>query len=336
MPSTKCWKTSARRVKWDGCSLLVLLLVTSLPSQETTLRTQSNVVLVPTLVRDSQGEIVYGLQAKDFVIEDDGMEQEVRLDEQPESHPVSLVIAIQTGRRAGYEFARMRGLATILEPLVDEGHAKVAVVEFDSHIHHVHDFTGSTERIAHDFQDLQPGDGGAAIVDAIASSIKLLENAPSERQRMLLLISETRDHGSHAAKTDDVVAEIGKSNSVVYTLTFSPSLSNILDTGRGTSKGEMHNGVDFLDLASRARRTIRKNTPKTVAALTGGEYELFTTQKSFDNKLLAWTNHIHNRYLLSIAPRNTRPGLHQIRVRLREGGNSTVLSRTTYWAEGAS
>jgi hypothetical protein len=34
---------------------------------------------------------------------------------------------------------------------------------------------------------------------------------PQGRQRALLLISETRDHGSHFAKLDDVVNLIGDS-----------------------------------------------------------------------------------------------------------------------------
>ena len=59
---------------------------------------------------------------------------------------------------------------------------------------------------------------------------------------MLLLISETRDHGSHFAKIDDVVTLIGNSNATVYTLAFSPTLSNILDTERGNNEDEMKPG----------------------------------------------------------------------------------------------
>ena len=99
----KCWAKTARRdsLRHTGTSFLVLVLLgaTGLP-QETTLRSQSNLVLVPTLVKDQQGEIVYGLQAKDFLVEDDGVEQTVRLDETPEGQPISLVVAIQRGRRA--------------------------------------------------------------------------------------------------------------------------------------------------------------------------------------------------------------------------------------------
>lgn len=316
--------------------LALALILGEATSQQTTLRTRTNVVIIPALVKDPQDEIVYGLQAKDFIIEDDGVEQAVRLDEQPESQPISLVIAIQTGRRASYEFPRMQGLASILEPIVSEGHAKVAVFKFDGQVHPVHDFTSNADRITQDLNDLQPGNGGAAILDAIDSSVKLLEKSPPERQRMLLLISETRDHGSRVAKIDDVVREIGQSNTVVYTLTFSPALSNILDTGRGTNQDEMHSGINFLDLAYRAGQAMRKNIPQTVASMTGGEYQLFATHKKFDTRANDFTNHLHSRYLLSIAPKDPRPGLHQIRVRLREPGKNTVLARTRYWATGTN
>jgi hypothetical protein len=42
---------------------------------------------------------------------------------------------------------------------------------------------------------------------------------------------------------------------------------------------------------------------------------------------------VHNRYLLSFQPKNPRPGLHQIRVRLKDPARSgTVLFRSNYWA----
>ncbi len=335
----KCWKRLARLAELQRCGLCLLLpalLVSYALSQETTLHTQSNVVLIPALVKNQQGEIVYGLQAKDFVIEDDGVEEPVQLDEAPESQPISLVIAIQCGRRASYEFPRIQGLNSMLEPIVSQGHAKVAVVEFDSQVQGIHDFTGNADRITEDLKDLQAGDGGAAILDAVDYSVKLLEKAPQERQRVLLLISETRDHGSHTAKIDDVVAAIGQSNTVVYALAFSPALSNILDTGRGNNKAEMHNGVNFLDLMFQAQQAMRKNIPSTVAAMTGGEYELFATRKKFEARMNDFTNHLHSRYLLSVVPKNPHPGLHQIRVRLREPGSATVLARTSYWAQEAT
>jgi VWFA-related protein len=302
-------------------------------SQETTFHSQSNVVVIPALVKSAKGEVVYGLGAKDFVVEDDGVEQAVRLDEAAEGSAVSVVVAIQRGRRANYEFPRIRGLSAILDPLVEAGLGRVALVEFDSQVQVVQDFSSNSDRIAENLKGLQAGDGGAAILDAVDYSVKLLQKAPKQRPRVLLLISETRDHGSQA-KVDDVVAEIGQSSTAVYALAFSPSRSNVVDTMKGNNIGEMHPGVDFMALAYMAAQAMRKNTPATVAAMTGGEYELFASQKHFEARMVDFTNHLHSRYLLSIEPKNPHAGLHQIRVRLRDAGDRVVLARSSYWALG--
>jgi VWFA-related protein len=333
-----CARTrTARRARLAraGIYLLLLALLTcGAVSQETTLHSQSNVVLIPALVKSAQGEVVYGLGAKDFVVEDDGEQQAVHLDEVAEGQPVSMVIAIQRGRRANYEFPRMRGLSAMLDPLVTEGRGSVAIVEFDSQVQTAQDFTGSSEKIAWTLKELQPGDGGAAILDAVDYSVKMLEQVPKERQRVLLLISETRDHGS-AAKVEDVVAEIGQSSTAVYALAFSPSRSNILDTMRGNNKDEMNPSPDFLAPLLMAAEAMKKNMPKTVASMTGGEYEMFATGKNFDLRMIDFSNHLHSRYLLSIEPRSPHAGLHELRVRLRNAGDRTVLARGSYWAAGA-
>src|ERR1039458_1221400 len=332
----KCWAKTARRdsLRHAATSFLVVALLggNALP-QETILRSQSNIVLVPALVKDQQGGIVYGLGAKDFIVEDDGVEQPVRLDEAPEGQPISLVVAIQRGRRASAEFPRMQGLKSMLDPLFTLGTARVAVVEFDSHVDLTRNFTRDATLVEDDLRNLQQGDDGASILDAVDYSVKLLKQEPEERLRVLLLISETRDHGSHA-KIGDTVAAIGQSNAVMYALAFSPSLSNMLGAGRGTNMNEMHNGVDIMDLAYRTAQAMRKNVPSTIASMTGGEYELFATRKKFEVRVNDFTNHLHSRYLLSFAPKNPHSGLHQIRVRLKDAAEGTLLARSSYWAEG--
>ena len=335
-----CRKTAKRvnpRLASSLFSLLALLAAST--AQQPTVRSRSNLVLIPTLVRDSQGSIVYGLQAQDFIIEDNGVLQSVRLDDTPEGQPISLVVAIQRGRRAFFEFDRMQGLKSMLSPLFATGKARVALVEFDSKVELTRNFTPEERHIDADLSNLQQGDDGAAILDATAYSIALLNDEPEDRQRILLLISEVHDHGSHV-KIEDAVSAIGRINATMYALTFSPGLSNILDTGRGTNKpgaqkNEMHPTMDLMDLAYRTAQLMRRNVPRTVATMTGGEYELFTTRKKFEIRMNDFTNHLLSRYLLSFAPQNPQLGLHQLRVQLREGGSASVLARTSYWAESA-
>jgi len=125
------------------------------------------VVVIPALVKGAKGEVVYGLAAKDFIVEDDGVEQTVHLDEAAEGSAVSVVVAIQRGRRANYEFPRIRGLSAMLDPLMAAGLGRVAIVEFDSQVQLIQDFSSDSERTAGNLKGLQAGDGGASFLDAV-------------------------------------------------------------------------------------------------------------------------------------------------------------------------
>jgi hypothetical protein len=83
-----------------------------------------------------------------------------------------------------------------------------------------------------------------------------------------------------------------------------------------------------------AAQAMRKNSAKAIASLSGGEYQMFDSAKGFDARMNDFSNHLHSRYLLSFQPSHPRPGLHQLTVRLKEPGSTTVLARTSYWAKG--
>ncbi|HSK43987.1 MAG TPA: VWA domain-containing protein [Candidatus Binatia bacterium] len=307
------------------------------------LRTQSNVVFVPTLVKDRAGKLVFGLQAKDFMIEDDGVEQQVSMDEAEPQEAVSLVIAIQSGRSALFEFQRMKGISAMLDQIVSQPQVQTAIVVFDSNVNLAQDFSfdsASTETFLKSMMEgprrnMPDGDrGGAAILDAMHYSVKLLGKQPEDSRRVLLLISETRDHGSHAVTIDDVVTAISESNAVVYTLAFSPTASTAMDTLRGEWDSRTDPAgwnLDILRLLKMSREAMRKNASKETSSLTGGEYELFTSSKNFEKFMTEFANHLHNRYLLRFEPKNPHFGLHEVRVRLRRAGNNMVLARRSYW-----
>ena len=308
-----------------------------------TLRTQANVVLAPALVKDKAGKLVFGLQAKDFVIEDDGVEQQVSMDEAEPQEAVSLVIAIQSGRSALAEFQRMKGMSAMLDQIIGQPQVQTAIVVFDSNVNLAQGFSfdsASTETFLKSMMEgprrnMPNGDRrGAAILDAMHYSVKLLGKQPDDSRRVLLLISETRDHGSHAVTIDDVVAAISESNTVVYTLAFSPTTSTALDTLRGEWDSRTDPAgwnLDILRLLKMSREAMRKNVSKETSSLTGGEYELFTSRKNFEKFMTEFANHLHNRYLLRFEPKHPRPGLHHVVIRLREQREKTVIARRSYW-----
>ena len=114
-------------------------------------------------------------------------------------------------------------------------------MSFDSKPQLVVPFTKDEDRLGHELRRMEPGDGGAAILDTVGYAVKLLEDRPKDYRRVLLLISETRDHGSQDVDAQHVVEEIGSSNTLVLSVAFSPSkallLHDLKDGGQSARHG---------------------------------------------------------------------------------------------------
>lgn len=313
-------------------SLLIPTLALFVGAQDAKFASTVNLVPVPTLVRDGSGNAVDGLHASDFIIEDNGVPQTANLDEGAESEPISLIIAVQCGRRANREFGRMAGLSSMLDPVLSNPENEAALLFFDSKLNLARDFTNNGDAIEGGLKKLPSCDGGAAILDAMAYSARLLGRREDGRQRVLLLISETRDHGSKFTKPDDALTTIEQNNVSVFALPFSPYISQQLDVARRANTDEWGPNINILEKMEDLHQAMRKNVVKTLAGLTGGEYQGFATKDGFEDNLITFANDLHSRYALSFQPKDPRPGLHQIRVRLRNPGqNETVLYRNSYW-----
>jgi VWFA-related protein len=197
--------------------------VQSRPGQPApSLTTQTTVVLVPALVRSADGEIVFTLQAGDFRVTDDGIEQPLTLDEDTGSEPIALVIAVQTGGAGAGKLKAYRDLNAVVSSIVGSVPHRIAVLGFDSTPEVLQPFTADADAAANAFQDLDAGDKGAAILDALAFSVNLLRTQPPSYRRAILLISETLDHGSQTT-LDDALRAVSDTNTAIYSLGFSSS-----------------------------------------------------------------------------------------------------------------
>jgi VWFA-related protein len=301
------------------------------PDQAYTLHTQANVVLVPTTVETNKGAIIYELKPEQFVIEDNGVPQTVHLDEGADSIGLSLVVVVQCSRSAGWEFTKLGGLGTMIEDLAGGAPREVAIVTYESAPLLLGKFSSSTDAMSRALSQLTPCDGSdAATFDAVRYATKLLAARNDHYRHAILLISETRDHGSEA-KPAEVVAALGRTNTVVDAVAFGPGKTEILnDLKYGGGSGP----IGLLVMAVEA---LKKNAAHELAALSGGEYINFTTQKGFDEGLHQLANHIHNYYLLSFQPHveangAPSPGMHRIRVKIPDYPNARVRFRESYFS----
>ncbi len=312
-------------------------------AQAPTLSAQSTLVLVPALVRNKAGQLLYTLKASDFALTDDGVPQKLRLEQDTDREPLALVVDIEGGGQAAreLEIGKFSGIASMLDAIVGGVPHRIAVVGFDSSPALVTDFTPDTEAAARGIRALiadDSGDGGAAILDSLGFSLDLLRKQPPEYRRAILLISETNGSKSKL-KMEDALRAVSDTNTIIYAAAFSTGKSDAGEIWSGIKSAPPTGQLSFMPEIEMARMAaivaidgLRKNIPETVARVTGGEYFQFISEKGLARDLDMIGNHIPNRYMLSFQPPAPHPGYHGLRLNVPNYVGLEVSARNGYWA----
>jgi VWFA-related protein len=329
----------------------------------------TTLVLVPALVRTKSGEPVYSLTADNFLLTDDDVPQKLSLEQDTDSEPLALVVAVEIGGAGARHLDDYRNLGTTIEALVGNVPHRVALVGFDSEPRLLENFTPDTNAIAAGLHDLDSGDSGAAILDGLKFSVDKLQKQPPEYRRAVLLISETVDHGSHIP-LEDAVRAVSDTNTVIYSFAFSSTKSaagheashmmhdgepgppggcfandpNAKPSERKSKAEKTYDCFGLLAPPMRAAKiaaliamnSMRRNASETVAHLTGGEYYSFKDRRTLQKGMLTVSNHVPNRYVLSFRPEAPHPGMHTLKLQLKDYPNLQITARRNYWAEDAA
>ena len=320
---------------------------------------RSDLVFLPTRVQTKKGETVYGLRADQFVVEDNGVRQVVTIDEDPESTGLSLVVVVQCSRSAEDEMKKLKGLGTMIESIVGGAPHEVAVMAFGADHYILGDFSRrnvDTQIALTKLRDCSSRFN--ATVDAVDFAMKMLNRSRNHYRRAILLIGETRDHGSKA-KLDEVVAELGTTDTVIYSVAFSPAKNEMLDSMKhagdayktekpppppkkpppleddkpGMVEIERPPWMNWPPELVLLVNALKANAASGMASLSGGEYMNFTTQKGFEANLQRIANQIHNYYLLSFKPTaDSESGIHTLKVRVPDYRDAVIQTRKNYWA----
>jgi len=332
-------------------------------------RANSDLIFLPTVVQKKNGEIIYNLKPEQFIVEDNGVRQSVSVEEDPDSSGMSLVVAVQCGRSAPAEFSKLKGLGTMIEAIVGDAPHEVAIVSYGEVPYLLGDFSNNSAAVRGALAKLKPcGAFHAASIDAAYYAMAMLNRRQSHYRRAILLVSETRDHGSRS-KLHEVVAELGVTNTVIYSVTFSPIRDEIVSGFRygdnppapsappvvtplkpvpseasspAHTPDEAVEPEDYTDHAPLFEmppqlmlviNALRRNSALELATLSGGSSMSFTSQRDFEDSLERISNQIHNYYLLSYKPQVTSTlGLHSLRVRVPEFPQAAIQTRKSYWS----
>jgi VWFA-related protein len=296
-------------------------------------------------VRAPSGDFPPLLHASDFLLTDNGVRQVVTV-EDTEHQPLSVVVLMQTGGAAVEELPRYAKLGTMLSYFTANSPHRVALVEFDSQPEYTWSFTSNIDGLDDGFTHPDPGDDGAAILDAVNYGIDLLRKEPPTYRRVILLLSQTHDVGSEA-HAGQVIQRLGENNITIECITFSPEkewLKHELTNPRPENKPyqlspDLPPLLHTFDLGTpliMAFKAMQKDTSAEIAALSGGESLPFGNTAGLDQQLAALTNHFAATYTLSFRPTSKQPGFHSLQLRIARHPEFRVSARTSYWSTAES
>ncbi len=161
-------------------------------------KSTSSLVIVPTLVRAQSGELIRDLDAEHFRVADNGLEQNVHL-QQVENEPLAVVVLIQTGGAASTELGNYGKLDSIVRSILGTSPSKLALISFDSRVRQIWAFPPRVDGVEYALTHQAVGDSGAAVRDAVRCGMNILQNQPARFRRIILLLSQEKDSGSKSS-----------------------------------------------------------------------------------------------------------------------------------------
>ena len=333
-----------------------------------TITVSSSLVVVPALVKTKSGQLVFTLKADDFTVKDDGVPQKLRLESDTDAQPLALVVVVEVGGDGINYLPAYSDLGPLLDAIVGNVPHHIALVDFDSQPELLYGFTSNTDKIVTELNQIESGDNGASILDALSFATMLLRKQPPQYRRAILLLSETLDQGSHIDLTE-ALHELSDTNTSIYALGFRSTKSEVKDEAHkfnSSQPGPEHGcfsrdpnapphttetrGQQNFDCLAEllpplrlarmvelaTRNSLHKNVPETCARLSGGEYFSFKDPKTLRRDLFTISNDVPNRYVLTFRPESPHPGLHALSVSLINHPDFRLDARSEYWVDAPS
>jgi VWFA-related protein len=332
------------------------------PEAQARLKVRVALVNTPVTVKDGRGEMIHDLDAKDFVVTDNGVTQKI-------SHfdlggdPLSLVILVETSSRIDSIFPELRKTGIVLTQTVIGPSGEAAVVGFNDSLDKLQDFTANGDAIEKTIGGMQQGTSGSRLYDAMAEGVEMLSSRPQAtvekdgRRRVLMILSEATDVGS-ATKLGEVLRQAQLANITIYSVGLSttraelqsknqkqrisatppgvfgqPPLPGTVQTP--TSEEQRYGNIDLLALAvwavQHAENQVKDHALEVAATATGGAHLATFRDRSIEKAIDEIGGELHSQYSLSYTPTGTgEAGYHDIKVSVDRAGVK-VRARPGYY-----
>ena len=319
--------------------LLALLAIAQEPPS--TFRVTAPLVLVPAAVTDKHGKTIEGLTDADFTVLDNGVPQQSSLEYT--LSPISLVLVIEANSRSGAVLRKVQKIGSMIQPLVLGERGSAAVVTFADEVRVWQEFTSKPEVIGSCLKKLEPQGDAVHLHDAVAKAVDMLvERKDRARRRVVIVVSESKDHGSRT-KLADLITRAQAANVIVYPLTYSVYATAFTSKGGETfdrSRQPVYDstGGNLLSIFTELGAMAKDNSHHALAGFTGGEQLHFTRLDGLERVISKIGEDLHSQYLLSFAPSAPAavPEFRKLQVRVKGHPEAVIRTRPGYWPSPAN
>ena len=321
-----------------------------------TIKVGTTGVQAPVTVLDSDGKLVEGLTALNFRLLDNGKLQKITMD--LAEHPVSVVVAVQANSSMEKILPQIRKVGSVFDAMVAGETGEVAVIAFDHRNQVMTPFTSDPDMIHEAFKNIKAGSTTSALNDAVMEGLNMLRTRKKDHRRVLVVISESRDMGSHI-HVRDVLTNAEFSDIVIYPLDVShlltsltakqlPNRPNPIPPGGQALPGgtvmtptldlQMNQNGNYVpvikEIFTQIKAIFVQNPLEIYSRYTGGREFPFFTQKGLEEAVADIGKQLHSVYVLTYVPNDQdEAGFHTIQVKV-DKPDLKVATKDGYWWAG--
>ena len=197
------------------CCSLAFFVCSSFQEPQTQIRVEVEAVNLLATVTDKNGRFVTTLTEKDFEVREDGELKVITNFSQPTDLPILIGVLIDTSASVRLRLDFEKRAATDFLYSIMRYKDRALLVEFDTGVSLLHDFTNRPGAIADAIKDLRAG-GGTALIDALYTVSRDKMMGGEDRKTMVVL-SDGRDLNS-SRKLDDAVEMAQRAGVIVYAI----------------------------------------------------------------------------------------------------------------------
>jgi Ca-activated chloride channel homolog len=272
-------------------------------TDDTTIKIDTNLVVLNVTVTDSQGRRITQLKASDFRLEDEGKNCVISHFVAEEA-PFAVVILIDASESMQAKLARAKVAAAHFADLMRADDV-ISVVSFHDKVEQIQDFSSSRDL---DIQDIE-AQGRTKLYDGLLQGINLLAKR-NEQRRAVVLISDGADTGSNA-NNQEILKRALEVGATVY-------------------------AVDIADeRVARAENLQNSGVLKNLADKTGGRYLRTPGGLLLQSELQQVAEELRSQYTLGFYPDKTATGrsakLQRLKLSLANSRPAVIRTRQGYY-----